>query len=268
MTRSSPTGIQGNCATTPARKGTTSGVPAPSPRTESWEAVAMAPSWSPHYSRVGTIAGLLASAMVIAGGKPTPRNTPLAATTPPFNDRAQLAADGIVNADDSAASAVSGRPMTATTAKLIAQNYDPSLVGIAVTSTGLQITVAGRPSATLSQAIAARANGIPVSIRIVQHSEAQLTGVQARITADLGYWTARGVRIAAWGPDLASDKVRLRRRPLRPGTAPRGYWYRRCRQRRRHHRIARTIVPPGGVAMNSPISTTQPTIRPAHLASA
>lgn len=151
----------------------------------------------------------------MAGGKPTPAITPVAGATLPLNVRTQLAATRIVNADESAAAAASGpsartasgRSMVATAAKPLAKDYDSSLVGMAVTASGLQVSVAGHPSAELTRAIASEADGIPVTIKAVPRSEGQLEKVQARITSDLKYWSAQGIHIAAWGPDLSADKV-------------------------------------------------------------
>jgi hypothetical protein len=143
----------------------------------------------------------------MAGGKPVPATTPVPGATLPLNVRAQLAATRIVNTDESAAAAASGRSMVATTAKPLAGEYDSSLVGMAVTASGLQVTVAGHSSAELTRAIAAGADGVPVTIKVVPHSEGQLETVQARITSDLKYWSARGIHLAAWGPDLSADKV-------------------------------------------------------------
>jgi hypothetical protein len=156
---------------------------------------------------VAVVLAFSAASAALAGGKPVPKNTPAATAAISFNVRAQLAATRIVNADESSASAVLGRPRAATAAKPLAKEYDSSLVGTAITASGLQVTVAGHPSASLTRAIASQADGIPISIRAVPHSEAQLEHVQAEITADLKYWTARHVHITTWGPDLSSDKV-------------------------------------------------------------
>lgn len=156
---------------------------------------------------VAVVLAFSAAPPALAGGKPVPKITPVATAAISFNVRAQLAATRIVNADESSASAAFGRPKVATAAKPLAKEYDSSLVGMAITASGLQVTVAGHPSASLTRAIASEADGMPVSIRAVRHSEAQLEQVQAKITTDLKYWTARDVHITAWGPDLSSDKV-------------------------------------------------------------
>ena len=134
--------------------------------------------------------------------KPSVNAQTKAPATLPFNARAQAAADKIVNADQSA---ITGA--RSTTMKPIAAVHDPSLLGISITRTGLEISVAGAATAALRRAIDTEADGIPVTIRVVRHSELQLEAVQARIKHDLGYWSKRGIHLSTWGPDLTSDKV-------------------------------------------------------------
>jgi hypothetical protein len=148
---------------------------------------------------------LAASAGAAVTGKPgrslaATRAVPVAGL--PVNVRAQISADKIMNADQSA---LTGKPST--TMRPIAAIHDHSLLGISITSTGLRVSVAGAPTAALRRAIESEANGVPVTLRTVAHSEAQLQAVQAKITHDLAYWTRRGIRITAWGPDVTSDKV-------------------------------------------------------------
>ena len=159
----------------------------------------------------GTLAAglcvVLAASAAAAANPNSDRKPPVntqakAPATLPFNARAQAAADKIVNADQSA---VTGA--RSTTMKPIAAVHDPSLLGISITRTGLEVSVAGAPSAALRRAIASQAGGVPVTIRVVQHSELQLEAVQARIKRDLAYWAKRGIRLSTWGPDLTSDKV-------------------------------------------------------------
>lgn len=124
-----------------------------------------------------------------------------AAALPP-NVRAQLAADKIMNADQSA---LTGRPST--TMRPLAAVHDHSLLGVSITRAGLRVSVAGAPTAALRQAIGSEADGVPVTIQTVAHSQLQLQAVQAKITHDLAYWSRRGIRITTWGPDVTSDKV-------------------------------------------------------------
>jgi hypothetical protein len=118
-------------------------------------------------------------------------------------------ADNIANADESTSAKDSGLSIAATAYKPLAKNYDASLLGFSIVSSGLQVTVAGHASAALKQAISSQADGMQVSIRIVGHSMAQLAAVQTKIGADKNFLASRGIDLTAWGPDLSSDKVRV-----------------------------------------------------------
>jgi hypothetical protein len=142
------------------------------------------------------------AARAIKPAPPAQGNPP--GTTLSFNVRAQLAADRIVNADESA---ISGRAATA--ARPLAAQYDSSIAFMTITSTALQISVAGHPAPALARAIKDDAGGIPVTIRTVAHSEVQLDSIRDRIKADVDYWAARGIQLSMWGPDLVTDKVRV-----------------------------------------------------------
>jgi hypothetical protein len=136
--------------------------------------------------------------------EPSPPSQAVPPSAIPFNVQAQLAADRIVNSDESA---LSGQPATA--ARPLAAQYDQTIAGMTITSTGLQISVAGTPTPSLLSAISADAGSVPVTIRTVPHSELQLVQVRKRIDADVSYWAARGIQLSTWGPDLATDKVRV-----------------------------------------------------------
>jgi hypothetical protein len=150
------------------------------------------------------MAGAAVAAPVSQSPKTATRSTAVALASLPFNVRAQIAANQIANADESL---YLGRAVAA--GKPVAQEHDSSIVGYAITASGLQIVVSGAPSSFLTIAIAKNRTGIPVAIRVVPHSAGQLAAVQARIGSDAGYWKKRGVVISVWGPDLASDKVQI-----------------------------------------------------------
>jgi hypothetical protein len=159
---------------------------------------------------IGGMAGLAAVAAITslpiapaqAGAKPLSARQ--SAPELSLNVRAQSAADRIMNADDEA---VTGKPSTATEPQ--AAVHDTSFAGMTITATGLQVSVAGKPSAALLSAIKSQADGIPVTIRTVAHSELQLQAVVTRIGADSANWAKRGVHISVWGPDTGSDKVNI-----------------------------------------------------------
>jgi len=154
---------------------------------------------------------IAASASLAAGAaaqvQAAPNASPAGAPALPFNTQAQIVSGNIVDADDSGAAKTDGLAVRATTDKPLAKNYDASLVGIAIVPPGLQIMVAHHASAALIEAIKAEADGMPVSIRVVSHSAAQLAAVQARIGADIPYLAARGIDVTAWGQDPSSDTV-------------------------------------------------------------
>jgi hypothetical protein len=149
-------------------------------------------------------AGAAVAAPVSHSPKTVTRSAAVALASLPFNVRAEIAADQIVNADESL---YLGKAVTP--GKPVAQEHDSSIVGYAITARGLQIVVSGAPSAFLARAIAKNRTGIPVAIRVVPRSAGQLAAVQARIGSDARYWKQRGVVISVWGPDLASDKVQI-----------------------------------------------------------
>jgi len=150
------------------------------------------------------MAGAAVAAPVSQSPKTATHSAAVALASLPFNVRAQVAADQIVNADESL---YTGKAVAL--GKPVAQEHDGSIVGYAITASGLQIVVAGAPSAFLTRAIAKNRTGIPVAIRVVPRSAGQLAAVQARIGGDARYWKKRGVVISVWGPDLASDKVQI-----------------------------------------------------------
>jgi hypothetical protein len=163
-----------------------------------------------------TAGAIMAVSACLAAGasaqvRAVPSAVPTDASTLPFNTQAQIVAGNIVDADESASAKADGLAVRATAYKPPAKNYDASIVGMSIIAPGLQITVAHHASAALTQAIKDQADGMPVSIRIVDHSPAQLAAVQAKIGAHLKFWAARGIKLTAWGPDLSSDKVSVTR---------------------------------------------------------
>jgi hypothetical protein len=144
-----------------------------------------------------------------AGVQAAPVAAPAGAPALPFNTQAQIIAGNIVNADDSASAKADGLAVRATADKPLAKNYDASLLGMSITSSGLQVTVSGHESASLSKAISTQSDGMRVSIRVVPRSMTQLGAVQAKIAADKKFWASRGIDLTAWGPDLSSDTVRV-----------------------------------------------------------
>jgi hypothetical protein len=149
--------------------------------------------------------GLVSSTGVAAAAaspKPGTAAAGPASAALPFNTRTQLAADRIVNADEAA---LSGKRVSAL--RPLSRQYDTTIAGIAITAHGLQVSVAGHLSAVLAQAIRTEADGVPVTVKVVAHSQTQLEAVQARIGKDAAYWREHGVILSAWGPDLSSDKV-------------------------------------------------------------
>jgi hypothetical protein len=146
-----------------------------------------------------------AGASAEASGKPPlVKQAGVALSSLPLNVRAQIASDQIMNADQAA---VTGKPSTSMNPQ--AAVHDPSFAGFEITGSGLLVSVAGRPSPALLKAIRTHADGVPVTIRTVAHSELQLESLQAKISADYSYWAKRGVSLSAWGPDTASDKISI-----------------------------------------------------------
>ena len=80
--------------------------------------------------------------------------------------------------------------------------------GLAITASGgLQVSLVGAPSAAFRARMLSAAGSVPVSYRLVAHSLRTLASVTQAMTRDTGWWAGRGIGLAAWGPDYASDEV-------------------------------------------------------------
>lgn len=101
---------------------------------------------------------------------------------------------------------------------------DPTFVGTQVLSSGLEISFASAATdvqrsaitvienaeaATLSADPASPSNppNVPITVRTVPNSLADLTGVGKSIATDRAKWNDAGIVVTAWGPDIASDTL-------------------------------------------------------------
>jgi hypothetical protein len=85
--------------------------------------------------------------------------------------------------------------------------YSRAYAGIAIASTGLEISLAGPTASAVRAAIPATVDGVPVKVRLVAHSYADLQPVIDQIGSDRPAWVAQGIVPSGWGPDYASNKV-------------------------------------------------------------
>jgi len=81
--------------------------------------------------------------------------------------------------------------------------------GEAIIPTGLQISLAGTPSAALVAQIRKAASPVGVTIRRVARSEAQLDATIGQITKDEAKLGAMGASPSRWGIDYAANKVEV-----------------------------------------------------------
>jgi hypothetical protein len=85
--------------------------------------------------------------------------------------------------------------------------YKRAFAGIAITSPGLEISLAGSDAPAVRAAIPATVNGVHVAVRIVAHSYADLQPISDQILHDRTSWIAQGITPTSWGPDYASNKL-------------------------------------------------------------
>ncbi len=85
--------------------------------------------------------------------------------------------------------------------------YKSAFAGTAITSTGLEISLAGPGASTIRAAVPETVNGVPVAVRIVAHSDADLQKISDKIGRDRTTWIAQGITPSSWGPDYQSNKI-------------------------------------------------------------
>jgi hypothetical protein len=107
-------------------------------------------------------------------------------------------------------------------------DHADSYAGVQVGETG-EIVVHRVPSPAFDELVRQVAGDTPVRIRDAEHTLAELTALQERITADLPFWQARGIAISTVGarhdgsgvevgtPDLDAARAAL---PEHYGDAP------------------------------------------------
>jgi hypothetical protein len=127
-----------------------------------------------------------------------------------LNGKATDAAERIMQADSRA---ITGKKVST------GDTVDGTLAGMKIVSTGLEVSVAGTPSAALRQAIATSAGGVPVRIRTVAHSERQLEQVGDTLTKQLPSLRKQNIQPVEWGPDYDSNKVLVKLRHYTPAAA-------------------------------------------------
>ncbi len=100
----------------------------------------------------------------------------------------------------------------------------PGFAGLRITATGVEISVTGKVPAALVGAVRAARTGVkvqnvPVSYRRVPFSQTQLlaTATDLRIKATM--LRHRGIDLAAWGPDVATDTVLIHLRKFSAANA-------------------------------------------------
>lgn len=111
---------------------------------------------------------------------------------------------------------------------------DASYGGLQITDDGIELSVVGAPSARITNAVAATATAsvaalrgvaaapadgrVPIKIRTVAHSMAQLESVTSSIGADATL-PASGIDLSSWGPDVVSNTVVVHLRHYIPQAA-------------------------------------------------
>lgn len=108
-----------------------------------------------------------------------------------LNSLAQLAADKVVASGQSGAASVFGQ----------------SYAGIAITPGGVELSLAGDNAPDVEAVVPRVVDSVPVTFKIVDHSQAVLNALTDRIGADRNAWIAEGITLSAWGPDYSSNKV-------------------------------------------------------------
>lgn len=100
----------------------------------------------------------------------------------------------------------------------------PAFVELAIVPDGLELVLRTR-SADVETAVAHRAlaaarfavaerdraiaQEVRLHVRLIQHSAATLRRLTSRILEDRPWWSSRHVELSGWGPDTATDSVRI-----------------------------------------------------------
>jgi hypothetical protein len=95
-------------------------------------------------------------------------------------------------------------------AALAAANAHAGYFETVIVPAGLETAQTMRPTADELTAYRTAARAVPLHVRIVQHSMADLQAVSGRIRGDTAGGMLEGVPVANWGPDYASDLVVVR----------------------------------------------------------
>jgi transcriptional regulator with XRE-family HTH domain len=142
---------------------------------------------------------------ISAAGLPVSRYAPTDMKPSWLTSNASSRKPASLNQDRIAGSGQGGRPSTAV--KPQAPVHDPSFAGIQITHNGIQISIAGKPSSALLWAIRTQANGIPVTTRIVAHSELQLEALHR--FAEKTMPDAESSALASFAAELRAHRKRL-----------------------------------------------------------
>ncbi len=84
---------------------------------------------------------------------------------------------------------------------------DPTFGGAWIDSSGVIFAVVSHPSRNVEAAISTVKQEVPVEVRMVSYSLAQLLRRTQEISADEPAWSKKGLSITAVGPDIPRNRV-------------------------------------------------------------